>query len=199
MKRYFFFVLCWMWVPVQAHAQLTKIMGTVTDGSTREPVPFVNIVIPGTTAGMLTGFDGSYSLEFKMKGDSIRAFLLGYKGVTKKIQPNQFQVIDFELMPQNLNLPELIITYHGNPAEALIDKVIRNKDKNSLQSFQSYQYEAYTKIQLDANNISDRLRNRKMFRQFEFVWGYLDTSTLNGKSYLPVLITETLSDIYFRK
>jgi len=174
-------------------------MGSVYDGRTKEPIPFVNIIIPGTTTGTLTDFNGRYALEFRHNGDSVRAFLIGYGGITKKIQPNQFQTIDFELLPQNLILPEITIKYQGNPAEDILEKVIRNKDKNSLQSFQAYQYEAYTKIQIDANNISEKFRNRKLLRQFDFVWNYIDTSTLNGKSYLPVFITETMSDIYFRK
>ncbi|MCX6306211.1 MAG: DUF5686 family protein [Bacteroidetes bacterium] len=174
-------------------------MGSVHDGLSKEPIPFVNIIIHGTTIGTLTDFNGNYALEFKQKGDSIRAFLIGYSGVTRSIQPNHFQTIDFELLPQNLNLPEVTIKYQGNPAEVLIRKVIMNKDKNSLQSFNAYQYEAYTKIQIDANNISEKLRNRKILKQFNFVWNYIDTSTLNGKSYLPVFITETMSDIYFRK
>jgi len=162
-------------------------------------MPFVNIVIPGTTIGTLTDFSGNYSLEFKQKCDSVSAFLIGYSRSTKKILYNKFQTTDFELIPQNLNLPEVTIKYTGNPADVLIKKVIRNKEKNSIQSFQAYQYEAYTKIELDANNINERFKNRKIFKQFDFVWSYLDTSTLNGKSYLPVFLTETMSDIYFRK
>ncbi|MFZ4521180.1 MAG: DUF5686 family protein [Bacteroidales bacterium] len=174
-------------------------MGSVHDGQTQEVIPFVNIVIPGTTTGTLTDFNGNYALEFKTRGDSIKAFLIGYKGITKNVLHNQFQVIDFELTPQNVNLPEVTIKYQGNPAEVLINKVIRNKEKNTLRSFNAYQFEAYTKIQLDANNISEKLRNSKILKKFDFVWNYIDTSTLNGKSYLPVFITETMSDIYFRK
>jgi len=178
---------------------MTKIMGSVHDSISGEAIPFANIVIPGTTIGTLTDFNGSYALEFKIKGDSIKAFLIGYKGVMKKIQRNQFQTIDFVLNPQNLNLPEVTIKYSGNPAETIIKKVIREKNKNTLQSFQTYQYEAYTKIELDANNITDQFKSRKLLKQFDFVWSYLDTSTMNGKTYLPVFITETMSDIYFRK
>jgi hypothetical protein len=191
-----FYCICF---PILLTGQVTKIMGSVHDGQSNEPIPFVNIVIPNTTTGTLTDFNGNFALEFNGSGDSIRAFLIGYGGQTRKILRNQFQTIDFVLVPQNLNLPELTIKYHGNPAEAILEKVVRNKDKNSLQSFQSYQYEAYTKIQLSANNISERFRNRKMLKSFDFVWNYLDTSTLNGKSFLPVFITETMSDIYFRK
>ena len=199
MKKLVFLLFFPGFIQVASFGQLTKIMGSVHDGQSKEAIPFVNIIIPGTTAGTLTDFNGNFALEFKQKGDSIRAFLIGYNGVTKKIQRNQFQTIDFELSPQNLNLPEVTIKYQGNPAEVILEKLIRNKDKNTLQSFGSYQYQAYTKIQLDANNISEKFRNRKMLKQFDFVWNYLDTSTLNGKSYLPVFITETMSDVYFRK
>jgi hypothetical protein len=182
-----------------AYPQLTKIMGHVTDAQTKEPIPFVNILLPGTIYGTLTDFDGRYALEVTKPGDSIEARLLGYKTIMRKIVKGQFQTIDFELTQQNLNLPEVVIRYTGNPAEVILDKIIKNKDKNTLQAFDTYQYEAYTKIQLDANNISDKLRNRKLFKPFEFIWNYVDTSTINGKSYLPVFLTETMSDVYYRK
>ena len=199
MRVTFVFLVFILLIPALGFAQVTKIMGTVRDGSSKEAIPFVNVVIPATTIGTLTDFNGNYSLEFRQKTDSICAFLIGYNRSARKIQHNQFQTIDFELVPQNLNLPEVTITYQGNPAEVLMKKVFQNKEKNSLQSFNAYQYEAYTKIELDANNISERFKNRKVFKNFDFIWNYMDTSTLNGKSYLPVFITETMSDIYFRK
>ncbi len=185
--------------PVISFSQGTKIMGSVHDGKTGEAIPFVNVVVPGTTIGTLTDFNGNYALEFRQKCDSVTAFLIGYNRITRKILNNQFQTVDFELIPENLDLPEVTITYQGNPAEVLLRKVIRNKNRNALQSFESYQYEAYTKIELDANNITDRFKNNKLLTRFNFVWNYIDTSTMGGKSYLPVFITETMSDIYFRK
>ncbi|MEI7500275.1 MAG: DUF5686 family protein [Bacteroidota bacterium] len=199
MRHRFALFFCFLAFTYSSSAQVTKIMGSVRDFQSKEPIPFVNIVITGTTAGTLTDFNGNYSLEFKQKGDSIKAFLIGYNGITKDIHRNQFQTIDFYLTQQNLNLPEVTIKYSGNPAEEIIENVIRNKEKNTLQSFEAYQYEAYTKIELDANNITDQFKNRKILKQFDFVWSYLDTSTLNGKTYLPVFISETMSDIYFRK
>jgi hypothetical protein len=180
-------------------SQVTKIMGKVTDSATREPIPFVNIIIKGTTTGTLTGFDGKYSLEFKESADSIRASLIGFGAKTRKFQKNQFQTIDFELSPENYQLPEVVITYKGNPAEIILNKIIRNRPVNSMKSFDSYQYQAYTKIEIDANNITEKLKGRKLFKPFEFVFSYVDTSTINGKSYLPVFITETMSDVYYRR
>ncbi|NQV02544.1 MAG: carboxypeptidase-like regulatory domain-containing protein [Bacteroidia bacterium] len=180
-------------------AQVTKIMGSITDASTKEPLPFTNVVIAGTTIGTLTDFNGKYSIEFTARADSVRASLIGYAPLIQKITLHQFQAIDFALQPESYTLEEVTIRYRGNPAEKILDKVIANKKANSLQSFSSYHYEAYTKIELDANNISEKLKQRKMFKQFEFIFSFVDTSTINGKSYLPVLITETVSDVYFRK
>ena len=117
----------------------------------------------------------------------------------RKISPDQFQTLDFDLEPRQYNLQEVVIHYTGNPAEAILRKVIALKSANMLQSFDTYQYKAYTKIELDANNISDKLKNRKLFKPFDFVWNYLDTSTINGKSFLPVFLSETMSDVYFRR
>jgi hypothetical protein len=196
---FIFIVLLFLIPPVHLYSQLTKIMGRVADAGTKEPIPFVNIILQGTIYGTLTDFEGKYALEVKETGDSIIAKYLGYKSVSRKVLPNQFQTIDFELSPENVNLPEIVVHYTGNPAVAILNKVIANKDKNTLQAFDTYQYEAYTKIEIDANNISDKLKNRKLFKSFEFVWQYVDTSTINGKSYLPVFLTETRSDVYFRK
>ena len=149
-------------IPASGFAQLTKIMGKVTDAETKEPIPFVNIIIMGTTLGTLTDFEGRYSLDIKTTADSIRVSLLGYAAQTKKFQKGQFQEINFDLAWQNENLPEVTIHYTGNPAEVILNKIIANKKKNSLKSFENYQYEAYTKIEVDANNISDKLKNRKI-------------------------------------
>lgn len=162
-------------------AQVTKIMGRITDSVTKEALPFVNIIVKGTTEGTLTDFDGKYSFELKKHGDSIRFSLMGYKPVTRYIFRNQFQTIDVEMSTTSINLPEVVIHFTGNPAEVILRKIIQNRERNSMQNFQTYQYKAYTKIEFDANNISDRLRNLKLLKPFEFVQQYIDTSTVNGK------------------
>jgi hypothetical protein len=192
-------ILIFLIVPLAGFSQLTKIMGRVTDAKTREAIPFVNMMLKGTIYGTLTDFEGRYSLEVKDPGDSIIAKYLGYQSVSRKIQKNQFQTIDFELLQENVNLPEIVVRYTGNPAEEILKMVIAHKERNTIQSFDNYEYEAYTKVQIDANNISDKLKNRNLFKPFEFIWQYVDTSTINGKSYLPVFLTETRSNVYFRK
>jgi hypothetical protein len=192
-------LLIFFFIPFTSFAQVTKIMGRITDSVTKEALPFVNIIIKGTTIGTLTDFDGKYSFELKEHGDSIRFTLMGYKPVTKHILRNQFQTIDVGMNTTSIDLPEVLIQYTGNPAEVILRKIIQNRERNSMQDYQNYQYKAYTKIEFDANNINDKFRNLKLVKPFEFVEQYMDTSTINGKSYLPVLLAETSSDVFFRK
>ncbi len=192
------FTLSLLLFPNTSFSQVTKIMGHVTDASTNEPIPFTYIILKGTTTGTITDFDGKYAIETKVVGDSITARILGYRSISKKLIREQFQVINFELYPESLNLPEIVVKYKGNPADVIMDSLIANKKKNSRPPYNTYEYDAYTKIEVDANNISEKLKNRKILKPFEFVWSYIDTSTINGKSYLPVFITETMSEVSFR-
>ena len=193
-------VILLLFLPFVSTAQVTKIMGQVVDSRTREPIPFANIIINQSLQGTLTDFAGNYSLEISgSHGDSIRASLLGYEQVTKVFVPGKFQTINFELSFKDLDLPEVTIVYTGNPADAIIDSIIKNKVKNTFQSYETKQYDAYTKIQLDANNVTERIINRKIMKPFNFILDYVDTSTMTGKSYLPVMIAESNSVIYERK
>src|ERR1035438_5037437 len=121
--------ILFLFLPFSGFSQLTKIMGTVTDAKTKEPVPFVNIFLKGTVYGTLTDFAGKFSLEVKEPGDSITVKYLGYKPQSRKVLKNQFQTLNFELSPENVTLPEIVVKYTGNPAEVILKKVIANKDK----------------------------------------------------------------------
>lgn len=178
------------------NAQITKIMGTCIDATTREPLPFVNIALKGTTIGTTTNFKGEFSIETKSFSDSLLASFVGYLPQTFPITKGKFQTINFELQSNNIQLNEVVITYKGNPAEKLLKKVIENKEKNNFKKYDALQYEAYSKIQFDANNISDKFKQRRVFKQFQFIWDFMDTSIVNGKAYLPVFLSESLSDIY---
>lgn len=181
------------------HAQITKIMGTVTNAITSEPIPFVNIYFEGTTIGVTSDFEGEYSIETHSPGDSLSASFVGYISSSRHIVPRKFQKIDFALDPSEVQLDEVVILPGENPAEVLFRKVIENKEVNNKKEFNAYEYEVYTKMQFDANNITEKLQERKLFKPFDFMFDYMDTSTLNGKAYLPVFLSETMSNIYYRK
>jgi hypothetical protein len=189
----------YLFYPNPCFAQVTKVMGIVTDSITKQPLPFVNVYIKGTAIGVTTGFDGSYSLESRQSSDILNASFIGYKSGTRQLVRGKFQTINFALLPDDIQLSEVVIRPGENPAEVILRKIITNKTENNREKYEAYQYEAYTKIQFDANNISEKFRNRKIFKPFQFIFENLDTSTVNGKAYLPIFLSESLSDVYFRK
>ncbi len=184
---------------------VTKVMGKVIDAQTKEPLPFVNIVIKGTKAGCISDINGNYKLETKEIGDSIIVSFIGYKRAAQKIYAGRFQTIYFELQPESIELQEItVITkkrkHHKDTlALEILDKIWEHKQKNDIDKLDYYEYETYNKVQFDLNNLSDKFFENRIMKQFEFVKHYIDTSTVNGKAYLPVFILESVSDFYYRK
>jgi hypothetical protein len=174
-------------------------MGTVKDGETGEPLPFVNIYFKGTTIGVTSDFNGKFSMETYKPGDSLMASFVGYVPQGKPVYKGRFQEVNFDLHQVEYTLPEVVVLPGENPAEVILRKIIENKETNNPHEFDAYQYEVYSKIEVDANNISEKFQNRRIMRPFKFIFENMDTSTINGKVYLPIFLTESLSDYYFRK
>ena len=179
--------------------QVTKIMGKVIDADTQQPIPFANVFFKGTTVGVTSDFDGNFSIETKTPLDSITVSCMSYTLQSAKVFEGRFQEINFELKSVEFDLPEVTIIAGENPADIILRKIIKHKENNNRKEFEAYQYESYNKIQIDANNLNEKFQNRKILKPFNFIFDYVDTSTVNGKTYLPIFLTETLSDFYFRK
>jgi hypothetical protein len=185
--------------PLSSNAQLTKVMGKVVDSATGEPIPFANVYFQGTTVGVTSNFEGGFAIETARASDTLVASFVGYHKSLVPIRKGRFNELRIALVSQNIELSEVVILPGENPAEVLLKRVIANKQYNNREEYDAYSYEAYTKIQFDANNITEEFKNRAIFKQFQFIFDNVDTSTINGKSYLPIFLTETISDIYFRK
>ena len=151
----FLFFLVFFSVPVLG--QVTKIMGKVIDAETSEPIPFANVYFKGTTIGATSDFDGNFSIETKSPTDSLTASCMSYNIQSVKIFKYRFQEINFELKSAEFDLPEVVILAGENPAEIILRKIIENKENNNRKEFEAYQYDAYNKIQIDANNINEKL------------------------------------------
>jgi len=188
-----------MAMPVLSHGQVTKIMGTITNKASGEPMPFVNVVFKGTNIGITTGFDGTFSIETPNPGDSLIASFIGFKRQTKVVSKGHFQYINYEMIEDNFQLETVVIMAGENPAEIILRKINENKKNNDPDKYDAYQYEAYNKIQIDANNITDNFKQRRIFREFDFIFDNVDTSTVNGKTYLPIFLSESISDVYSKR
>ncbi|UPT68080.1 MAG: DUF5686 and carboxypeptidase regulatory-like domain-containing protein [Sphingobacteriales bacterium JAD_PAG50586_3] len=183
---------------VTANAQNTIVEGRVTDAKTGEGIAFAAVAFKGTSMGTTTDFNGYYIINVSKPVDSLRCVFVGYNPQTKKITRDVKQTIDFVLQPTAYNIGEVVIRPGENPAEVLLKKVIKHKKDNDKSKYDSYQYETYNKLQFDLNNFTDKISKRKALKQISFIFDNVDTSE-TGKAYLPIFMTETVSDFYFRK
>lgn len=192
---------------VSIHAQdVTRVRGTVYDAQTKEVMSFVDVGFVGTNVGVSTDLDGKYLIETRFPSDTLFATFLGYEMAYKVINQEERNKIDFYLKPESIEMEEVTIVVKkgkykkkNNPAIDLSRKVIENKYINSLKGKDWYSYDQQEKIRLDLNNITEEFKNRPFIRKLDFLWDYVDTSEINGKTYLPSFMRESLSTIHYKK
>jgi hypothetical protein len=179
--------------------QRTTVEGHVYDSETGEAMPFVNVHFQNTKVGTTTNLSGYYKLETYYASDSLMVSFIGYKTMAKKVRKDQQQTLDFRIEPGSVTLEaaEVVATKEENPAFPIVRNVLKNKRINNREKLDAYEYELYNKVEFDLNNITDEFRARKIFRPFEFIFENLDSTA--EKVYLPVFMTESISNFYYRK
>lgn len=185
-------------LPLLGVAQTTKVTGVVSDAATGELLPFVNVMFINSRIATQTDFDGAYALDTYYATDSLFFQCVGYRPVTIGVKKDKTQVIDVKLETAGRELTEFKVTAKGeNPAFVILRRTIANKPANNREKLGAYEYEAYNKIQFDLNNITEKFRKKKLFKPFAFVFDNLDTT--NAKPSLPIFMTESLSEVFYRQ
>ncbi|MBI6118139.1 TonB-dependent receptor [Salegentibacter maritimus] len=86
------------------------VTGTVTEAKTGMPVPAANILEIGTSNGVMTDFDGNYSIDVP-KDAVLKVSYIGY--APKEIQVNNRSEIDIVLEEDAAALDEVVVVGYG--------------------------------------------------------------------------------------
>src|SRR5699024_931724 len=89
-----------------------KVSGVVTDASSGETIPGVNILVKGTTTGTATDAEGTYSLTVPSSKDTLLVSSIGYADQTIPIQGRH--TIDISLDPKALLGEEMVVIGYGS-------------------------------------------------------------------------------------
>lgn len=93
-----------------AYAQVGTVKGTVTDASDGTTLPNASVLVKGTTLGVSTDLDGSYSIN--VEPNTILVFsYVGY--VTREIEVQPNTTVDVELEPKVKRLEEFVVIGYG--------------------------------------------------------------------------------------
>ncbi|WP_276371960.1 DUF5686 and carboxypeptidase-like regulatory domain-containing protein [Chryseolinea sp. H1M3-3] len=180
-------------------AQETIVRGKITDVNSGDPIPYVNVIFQGTTIGVTSDFDGNYELRSNTPADTVVVSYIGYKVKKRFIIKGTTQVVNFQIEEDITKLQEIVFVAGENPAFDILRKVVRNKNKNDKRKLTAYEYDTYTKIEIDVDNLSDKFRQRKVVKKITQVLDSIERiAGEDGKPILPLFITESVSKVYYR-
>lgn len=177
----------------------TKVGGKVTD-EFGDPIAFANVIFKNSKEGVITDENGNFYFESK---ENYATLVVSYVGFEKKeisLKPGLNTGLKIQLK-SGTELKEVVI-YTGktskknNPAIDILRKIWERRRKNGLKMFKQYEYDKYEKVEFDLNTIDSAFMNSKVFKGMEFIFDQIDTSSISGKTYLPIFINETLSEVY---
>ncbi|WP_242923765.1 SusC/RagA family TonB-linked outer membrane protein [Pontibacter liquoris] len=95
----------------QAMAQVRAVSGTVTDASTKQPLPGVTVLVKGTTVGTATGADGTYSVGVPDGSNTLVFSFVGYATTERAV--GNATTIDVALPLDTKQLSEVVVTALG--------------------------------------------------------------------------------------
>ncbi|UTA70324.1 DUF5686 and carboxypeptidase-like regulatory domain-containing protein [Emticicia sp. 21SJ11W-3] len=200
MKRLYLLVL-YLASTIAAAQNSYTIKGKVTDFVTHDPVPFASISLKNTTIGKNTDFEGNFVLILPaLNSDSLLVSCMGYASKTVFIRRDSLsQTVNIQLKPTEILLHEITVHAGENPAWAIIRKAVAAKSENNFKKLSAFDYKSYNKIEVDINNITDKLRKRKLAQKVNKAIEELGTLTDDeGKALVPTFISESVSHYYFR-
>ena len=185
---------------LSAVAQTTRVRGQVTDFDTGEPLPFVSVYFDGTTIGISTDLEGRYSLETRSpQARILTAHIVGYESLSIPVTPGSFNEFNFRLKTDPDFLDAAVVKPDDRYIKSILKKIDESRKRNNPDNADSWQAGLYSKIEMDATNMDDIMALGLVNRNFGFVQDYADTSAITGKPFIPVMISENLSDLYHSK
>jgi TonB-linked SusC/RagA family outer membrane protein len=123
------------------YAQTTQVKGIVTDEG-GNPMAGVNVVIQGTTIGIITDTDGRYQINTDSKSTLSFSFI-GY--TIQDILVAKQKEINVKLLPDNLQVDEVVVVGYGTSKKSDIsgsvasvssEEMLRKNPTNILQGLQ---------------------------------------------------------------
>lgn len=183
-------------------AQEFQIRGRILDKQDKEPISFATVAVIGGQQKTYSDDNGTFNLTLPNREVKVRVSYVGYKEQILDLSNNKTN-FDLLLDPENLidevviKRPKLKYSNKNNPAVELIRQVIAHRDQNRMTGQEFVEYEQYEKISLGLSNLSPKFVNKKVFKNYQFLF-QKDDSTATESYVLPAFIEEKVSKVYYR-
>lgn len=124
--------------------QQVSVSGTVKDAATGEAIPGVNILVEGTTIGMMTDMDGHFTLNVPSTNATLVFSYIGY--VTQRVPVGGQTTFNISLVADVQNLEEVVVVGYGtvkkrdltgSVASIKAEDITKTASSNAMQSMQA--------------------------------------------------------------
>lgn len=199
----FLFLLMLGAIPVFSQKVIT---GVIKDAHSDETIPFASIELKDSERGTVSEMDGTFSFWFQnWHIDTLVVTYVGYQEYKLTLDTSLYQkAVNDTLkllikLERGVFLQQAVVSKKIDRGLNMWKRIVRNKPKNDRYRFDNFGYELYNKLEIDIKNIKrSKWEKMPIVKNFSFVFDNIDT-TQDGDVFLPVYLTEAISDYYYQK
>lgn len=182
----------------QLSAQNILLKIKVVNDFTKEPVAFANVNWLKANYGGITDSAGElYIKKSSISSDTLVIRYVGFQNLHKAFSKLQDTGTIVIFLHETKLVEEVVVKSKFSKGLRWWKNVVTHKPQNNPYRFNNYSYELYNKLEMDLNNMKhSSFNNSKRLKPFGFVLANID-STSEAKPFLPVFLTESLSDYYY--
>lgn len=190
------------------NAQQIVLKGVITDIHSGERIPFASIEFKKTHSGKLSDSAGNFQFVMdQFQFDTLEITYVGYQDFRLPLDSNILKaakngVIDITIqLERGKYTSEVIVRRKIDRGLLMWKRIVKRKPFNDRYRFENFSYELYNKFEIDIKNINPKkIPNLPLINlnQFNFILNNVDT-TDEGKTFLPVYLTEAISNYYYSR
>lgn len=182
-------------------AQLT-IKGKVVD-EFDTPMPFVNVIIKGTTNGTTTDDEGRFAFRAKKNRGVLEVSFVGFQTQTIKVNPKT-KYLNIVLKEGTDVLEEVIVVTKPkkrlkkkeNPAYRILKEIWKRKRRNGVDLVDYYQYKEHKTIEIGLNNLDTAFIKNIFKKDYKKAIKEIQYDSDGINYYIPIFLSEEVKKIY---
>lgn len=188
MKKIITLIIITLFITTTLFAQ-QKLTFKVLNETNKEPVAFANITFNNNPKyGTITDIDGNFTIDTK-NIHTITISFLGYEPKTIQTKKLNNNIV---LLKESTNtLADVVVYADENPANAIIKKVIENKDLNNPEKLDAFTFKSYNKIVVKPKQI-DTIPFDSINEAFNHQHLFITETLAKRKFKKPGLITDSV-------
>ena len=188
------------------HAQTKTLKGVIRDSHSGEIIPFASMRFKKSGTGKLSDSAGGFIFRFDngWPKDTLAITYVGFMEydivfTDSLLQREQQDNLNLSIsMERGKYVNEVVVKKKVDHGLILWRRIVKRKPFNDRYRFQNFSYELYNKLELDLNRVNkEKLKDIKLLRPFDFILNNVDST--EGRPFLPVFLTETISDYYYQR